>query len=159
MVLVNHYLYSSKVEHSLLIIQTPKFFVTIDASFKTLFGDLVSKFGWNFKDSLKVGTLPLEIDAVVEFSENGHFEYLRPFLIVIQDSRANRIIIEFKSHKDRLKLSDVPKLLAYRYLFLHQFDPSVSTRTAEMFLTIFYQSWYIITMRFLNQLHNRRGLP
>ncbi len=112
--------------------------MAIDASFKNLFRELVSTFGWKLRGSIKVGKLPFEIDVVAEFSAQRNFKYLHPFYVILQHSHAERLIIEFKSHRDRLKFSDLPKLIAYRYLFFYKFDPPISMRTAEVFLTTTY---------------------
>lgn len=70
-----------------------------------------------FDDHLKVGDLPLEIDAVVrsprpdwqpDFSKFPRlFEYFRQYNVM-----------EIKTEQDRFELEDLPKLLAYGWLYM-----------------------------------------
>ncbi len=48
-------------------------FMAHDARFKQIFGTIASMAGLTFHSSIKTGTLPLEIDAVLEISESTSF--------------------------------------------------------------------------------------
>jgi len=85
---------------------------------------LIQLLKWRFEksnlrvfDYQKVGKLPLEIDAVVVSSKREWTPDFTKFPRLFDYFRQYNII-EVKTEQDRLKIDDVPKLLAYGWLYM-----------------------------------------
>ena len=87
---------------------------------------LIQLLKWRFEksnlrvfDYQKVGKLPLEIDAVVVSSQREWTPDFTKFPRLFDYFRQHNII-EVKTEQDRLKIDDVPKVLAYGWLYMAQ---------------------------------------
>ncbi len=106
------------------------YIVTYDPDFKEIFSEIAMDEGMRILKSIKVGTLPLEIDAVLEVPSSAALTHLSPIRIASKISGSRRLVIEFKGPTDPLKLTSLRKLIAYRELFLIENDVEEKRRTA-----------------------------
>jgi hypothetical protein len=100
---------------------------------------LIQLLRWRFEksnlrvfDHLKVGKLPLEIDVVVISSKRNWIPDFDKFPRLFDYFRSHNIM-EVKTKQNRLKIEDLPKLLAYGWLYVarnHIMDVSEVTVTA-----------------------------
>ncbi len=104
--------------------------LTYDPDFKEIFSEIATDEGMMILKSIKVGTLPLEIDAVLEVPSSAPLTHLSPIRRACEITGAQRFVIEFKGPTDPLKLTSLRKLIAYRELFLIESDVEEERRTA-----------------------------
>jgi len=85
---------------------------------------LIQLLRWRFEqsnlgviDHLKVGDLPLEIDVVVTSPEHAWIPDFGKFPRLFDYFRRYNIM-EVKTEQDRLEIEDLPKLLAYGWLYM-----------------------------------------
>ncbi len=107
-----------------------------DASFKDMFGSLLREKNFKCRTSVEVGKLPLQIDIVLERNQNSDFSIIRPLETVMKNMNANRLIVEFKSMRDQLKLEHIRKLIAYKQLFLILEDLNDNAGTAMLIFCV-----------------------
>ncbi len=89
-----------------------------DARFKEYLTKLLSDNGVKAQSALKVGELPLEIDLFLTFKDGDDLKLFTPIKTVLDHCGAKRLVVEYKSENDLLKLNHLYKLIAYRALYL-----------------------------------------